>query len=474
MTDWAAMKDSGGEATSGWSSSGIKWDEEVAKDTNKDPNYADMEWKRVFRNSFLNIPKSAYNQVSSLASALWSPIQTSKAILSLAHGIAQKPTGEETPDTRLFDSVIEGMKERYGTIKGMKEAIATDPVGIATDISSAVLPAAKTVQGIGAISKVDKINKVAKIISKSAQNIEPYNVYKRLANLPFKAIPDYVPTRLYKSAVKFSTALDPVEQTRLAKIAVKNDIMPTMAGYMKARQSIKSLNDEIDLALETARGAGSSIPVVRLMDNLGTLYAQESLMGGKGIKTLDKIRDNIMSADNVIKRKGMMTPTEMQTFKKKLYKQTESYWAGFRNSSISIEAKQNIALTAKELLEEVVPEIKMLNAKEGELLALREAMRRGVNRIAQRDLGGIGIPIKTFAAASVGNTMDYGPQLAAVGLALGVLDTPTVKSKLALTLNKLKSKGVKINPTTTAIRLGLIQSGKLKKEWEGWSSDNAE
>ena len=46
------------------------------------------------------------------------------------------------------------------------------------------------------------------------------------------------------------------------------------------------------------------------------------------------------------------------------------------------------------------------------------------------------------------------------GVALGILDLPYVKSKIATVLYRLKEKGIKVRPTPTAIRLGLFQTGR--------------
>jgi hypothetical protein len=57
-----------------------------------------------------------------------------------------------------------------------------------------------------------------------------------------------------------------------------------------------------------------------------------------------------------------------------------------------------------------------------------------------------------------------GPEGAAIGtvlgFSLGVFDTPQVKAKVALVMNRLREKGITIRPTTAAIKLGLYQTGR--------------
>mgnify|MGYP001586670474 FL=1 len=101
----------------------------------------------------------------------------------------------------------------------------------------------------------------------------------------------------------------------------------------------------------------------------------------------------------------------------------------------------------------------MLNKQEGALIELGEALEKAANRITNRDIIGIGVPIKGGLGGVVG-----GWKGAAGGVAVGLLDTPAIKSKLAIVLNRLKEKGIQVKPTSTAIRLGLFQMGRENED----------
>ena len=117
-----------------------------------------------------------------------------------------------------------------------------------------------------------------------------------------------------------------------------------------------------------------------------------------------------------------------------------------------------VARAAKEALEEIIPEIKLLNATEGALIDLQTHIERASARITNRDLLGIGMPIKGTMGGVVG-----GYPGATAGLALGLLDTPIVKSKIAIVLNRLKKQGIKVVPSAAIGRLTAVKAGEVKK-----------
>jgi hypothetical protein len=61
-----------------------------------------------------------------------------------------------------------------------------------------------------------------------------------------------------------------------------------------------------------------------------------------------------------------------------------------------------------------------------------------------------------------------GPGGAAIGVGLGILDTPTVKAKLAIALNKLKKQGVSISPEAAMMRIAAARSGLVEQETQSF------
>jgi hypothetical protein len=123
-----------------------------------------------------NIPSSFAQQAAGLASAVYSPIDTTRDLLRLIGGAGLKALPESVQKTIVSNSydptsvqqaidsagaVGDFYKQRYGTADGFKRAVAEDPVGVLADFSTLVGGAAglagkagmaKTATGLGAVS----------------------------------------------------------------------------------------------------------------------------------------------------------------------------------------------------------------------------------------------------------------------------------------------------------------------------------
>lgn len=334
------------------------------------------------------------------------------------------------------------LSDRYGGWENIKRTIAEDPVGFITDISAVLTGGGGT------------IPKVGETISKIGQAIEPVNVAKRIISLPAKAIPGGVSSKLYQSAAKFSTKLTQTERDQLVKTAFKEGISPSVGGIDKARKIIDDLKTKIDGLVDQATATGQTMPLDDLFTHLNELRDKYSLSGKPMVskKMIDNIENQIKQANELAGRQ-VLNPKQVQTLKQKIYRDLESSYETFKSVPAAIEAQQEIARAGKEYLESIIPEIKQLNAREGALIELNMAIERAAGRIKNRDLIGIGVPIKGITGGVVA-----GPSGVASGLTIGILDTPAVKGNIARVLERLRTKGIKVKPTATAIRLGIIEA----------------
>jgi len=427
-----------------------------------------LTMKQVVSQAVGNIPKSAEQFVKDMVTPFLEPKETAKAFVSLGKGLGQKLIPGKQEDEEIVDSLVEVMKDRYGGVENIKKTLAEDPVGFVADISSLLIPGGAVTKSLGVVSKVEKIGKVGKVISKVGEALEPTTAIRKVTKeVVKKAIPKELPGKLYKSAAKFSTVLPEKTRRKLASTALDNRIMPTLAGLDKLREKIDKINVEISDLIDTSTASGKRIPVDALFTNLKQLR-HEARLTGEPI-TNRRMIDNIAKQMSIAnKRPGTLTPTEVQKLKQRLYKETESLYDKSTQKPIKGEAKQAIARSAKESLEKIFPEIKELNRQDGSLIALRKEIEKSASRISNRDIAGIGVPIKGGAGGVVGGKLGM-----AIGLGIGLLDTPTIKAKLSIVANSLKKKGVvladdsllkqylEIAPGLTAVQSRL--AGKLKE-----------
>lgn len=114
---------------------------------------APLSWVDVPGKAITNLPESAANFVGGIANAVMHPIDTAQSLADLGAGAiragaqnvlpkavidALDATG--TPETiqrieRTASGVGQHLAERYGSAEGFKNALATDPVGVAADAS---------------------------------------------------------------------------------------------------------------------------------------------------------------------------------------------------------------------------------------------------------------------------------------------------------------------------------------------------
>jgi hypothetical protein len=356
--------------------------------------------------------------------------------------------GRATPH---LDAVVGMLKERYGSIDNFKNTVAQDPVGVLSDISAVLTTGGSLIKG----------SKIGGTVANVGGAIDPINIAARSASRAAKSIiPKGAPSKMWQSAAKLSTTLSPAQRDALTEVALKHNITPTRKGVDKAIGKIDALNEKIAQTIDAAVDTGQTIPVddlFRHLDELRTEVLGESGEPMKGVRAINRIEKDIRAANNLLGRDAL-TPANAQKLKQRIYRELESEYQKITQQPASTDAQKAIARAAKESIEEIVPEIKQLNQADGELIALRKVIDRSAARITNHDIMGLGVPIKGTMGGVVG-----GAEGATAGLLLGFIDTPAIKSRLAIILNKLKKQKIDVKPNRTLIRLGLVKAGEAGK-----------
>jgi hypothetical protein len=419
----------------------------------------DLTWREALTDAFENIPESTYQTVKDMVQPFLHPIQTAKAIGGLAAGAAQKIVPGEQAQEQHADAFINFMKDRYGSVENLKRTLAKDPVGLVTDVASFVTPAGAAIKGLGTTSKISKLSQVGGVIGKAGAMMEPINIARQIVAAPTRLVPKFVPSRLYQSGVKFSTKIPEAARQRMAQTGLDHEIMPTLSGLVKLHDEITEFNTKIAEQIDLAVDTGRRIPVRTLFREFNEI-AEEYSLSGKPITNLNainKIKKEIIRI-NLRKGRPTLSPKQAQELKQRIYRELKSYYGSVTHSPAAVRAQKAVAKAAKEGIEEIMPEIKWLNEQEGALIALQESIEQAASRISNRDLLSIGVPLKTGVGGVLG-----GYPGALVALGLGVLDTPRVKSRMAIVMNRLRRKGIRIRPTPTLIRLGLVKAGEIEQ-----------
>jgi len=137
------------------------------------PRKTPERWADVATQAVSNIPKSAANLVSGVAQTIAHPIDTATAIKDIAVGGAANVLPEAIAPSATLEqkqkatALADFYKDRYGSMEGFKRAIAEDPLGVASDVSTLAT-------GGGALAaKVPGMAKVAQVATRAGEVANP-------------------------------------------------------------------------------------------------------------------------------------------------------------------------------------------------------------------------------------------------------------------------------------------------------------
>lgn len=163
-----------------------------------------MGYGEMLGQAVVNTPASAGRMISGLYEAVTSPVQTVSGLMDVAAGglqnVLPKPVTdfinqfETNPEAakRAVNTAnaMGGMyKERYGTLEGIKNTIATDPVGVAGDLSTLLAGGAGLARGASTIAGPGRagaaISGVADKLSTASNVTNPINAMVKAPSIAY-------------------------------------------------------------------------------------------------------------------------------------------------------------------------------------------------------------------------------------------------------------------------------------------------
>jgi hypothetical protein len=119
-----------------------------------------------------NFPSSVLGLVSNLATAVTSPIETAKSVLDLGAGILQaalperlvQAIGEDPNSREVARKVGEFYVDRYGSVEGVKKAVAEDPAGVLADAATVLYGGGAALRATGAAAPAAAVQRAGSAI----------------------------------------------------------------------------------------------------------------------------------------------------------------------------------------------------------------------------------------------------------------------------------------------------------------------
>lgn len=340
-------------------------------------------WVDVPIEALKNTPKSAANFAGGMYHAVSHPIDTVNNVLDLGagalHNVVPKPISDfidkidsnnPAAQKRLQESIEKAdavgqmYKDRYGSMEGVKNTLATDPVGVAADLS--------TILGAGAAVTPGKLSAALSKASNATNPLSIVGAAGRGINEATKSTRSAIAESLMQSALKPTpTQLKSGDAAVAVKTLLANGINPTKGGVEKLKTAIGETNEQIGGLIE---GSTATVDKNKVMNALGDVREKftkqvspaSDLNAIEGVKAGFEVHPMLQ---------GREIPVQLaQQLKQGTYKVVNKKYGQL--GSAEIEAQKALARGLKEAVAEAVPEVAALNAKESALIKTLDVTER--------------------------------------------------------------------------------------------------
>jgi hypothetical protein len=402
-------------------------------------------------------------------------IGTAKDVVSPAIGMIQKiaPGVGNEQDAQNLERVKNDFMSRYGSAENIAKYIEKDPARALADFAMLLTGGGKLLQSGGRLAEIGAMEKAGSGMMKAGAMVEPITAPFKIAGTaarPF--IPSRTAQKMYASSAKMSTIMDPDVRQRLSQRLLDAEVKLNNKGFKKLADDFESMWRGVDGLIDdyVSKGPNEKRTVLDLMKGVDKWEKRAALTGNsKVVRNIKKKFIEDLTDINYVGGKPFRTLTELDAkqvnrIKRDLYKELHSKY-GKDMKPLTAEIKMHIAHNAMKTIEDLIPGVIPNNKTAAAYKEMMDAIQRGVNRIENRDLFSIGMPVRAGGTAVLSEALGVDTRVGGLGgLVLGTIDLPSVKSKLAIRINKLKKQGVKLSPTATALKIGLVKAEDLKEE----------
>ncbi len=247
-----------------------------------------------------------------------------------------------------------------------------------------------------------------------------------------KAIP--IAKRIYESALKPSTTLNPSVIDRRITTALREGATVTKGGFEKNIREIKGINNTISGRIKQYATEGEAVLTQKAVRPLGELEAAtraKSITPSADIAVIAKLKEEVLAG-----QPAKIPINQAQIFKQTINKELDDFYKAISKGRVVppkslLKAKSALAKGLREEIAQVFPEVTKLNQREGALIELNKSLGRAVNRIRNRELIPLVVGITTGVAPA---------HYLWKALLLKTVEHPWVKSRLAIALYRAGQK----------------------------------
>lgn len=446
-----------------------------------------MSWGEVGKKALGNVVPSALGVGGDFLNAVLHPIDTAKNLGDIIDGVENKlvnaltgrkkgdaPTawqetfGVTDEDEAKANAVGDYFVQRYGGLENFKRSLATDPVGVIADLSTiftggagAGKTAASLAKAGSTASKAAGLTRTAERLGGTANTLEKFADAASLAGRATDPIfgtaelaGKLVAPRLYQSALMPKTTLKPAERERVIQTGLREGITPTRGGYDKADAIVTRLNEQVNNIIDNASKSGATIDPIRVGNNAFEKTYNRFLNQATPTGDLETI---LRDTGDFVDTWGAqpLSPMQAQRIKTGTYRELKD--KDFRPgepTSASKATQRNIASELRQEIENIVPEVKALNQREGNLIALMDQIEPALGRQGNWRM----MALPASIGANVGLLLGNPVAAILMGLLGSQLRNPWAKAQLAIMGHRGTLPRLAHNLATTAYAGGTADN----------------
>lgn len=244
---------------------------------------------------------------------------------------------------------------------------------------------------------------------------------------PLANMADSTAQRMYQSALKPSTTINPAQVKNMVQTGLQNEIPVSEAGATKLSGLIEDLNDKIKTQIQAGSNSGATINKFAVASRLADTAKRFSTQVNPEAD-LNAVSE---SGNEFLRNQPAQIPAaDAQALKQGTYAQLKGKSYGEMQTATK-ESQKALARGIKEELNQQFPELASLNAQDSKLYQLDGILEKAVQRQSNHQLIGLSTPA---AAAAGGVITGSGVGAMAAAVLKAVIDDPVMKSRLAIAL----------------------------------------
>lgn len=412
-----------------------------------------------------NVASSAGQFAKDVAAPILHPQQTLEGVTGLFQGMAEKsgfkPANGVSHEQNV-DALVKHYKERYGSWDGFKNALYTDPVGIAADFSTLAGGVGAGFKGAELAANAGKLGTVAdiagtsaKVAAKASEFTDPLRlagkVVGKTAKLAGKTA-DATATSLTRGALRGGFNVDEDAAKVTGAVEAAQAVVPGFSrkGLDKITAGLKDLQAQKEAGAATGARAGITIDPAAVERRLDEVMNRRGMQVNPDadLKQIEKVRQNFRNRTG-----GVPIPAdEAQALKEGTYANNKYGKAAPPQVVATVESEKALARGLKEELETQIPALAGLNAAQAKLLDLQGILTKAVNKhtnsggfwgnLGRQTISSKAGAMKTSVIIGAGALAHEPAVAAAVTLTQAILSDPAVKMRLANAINTAR----RLNP----------------------------